>query len=114
MEDYATKLELKEATGIDTSNFTLKSNFTGLKTEKDKIDIEKLKTVPVDLSKLNNVVNNKVVKKTAYDKLVIKVNSINTTQPVLKTKYTAEKSDFKLAMEKKRFLILVDLLRNRL
>ena len=59
---YATKLELKEGTGIDTSNFALKSNLASLKIEADNIDVDKLKTVSVDLSKLSNVVNN-VVKK---------------------------------------------------
>ena len=87
LSNYVTKLELKEATGIDTSNFALKSNLASLKTEVDKIDVGKLKTVPVDLSKLSNVVNNKVVKKkTIYNKLVTKVNNIGTTDFVLKTK----------------------------
>ena len=44
----------------------------------DKIDVEKLKTVPVDLNKLSNVVNNEVIKKTVYDKLFAKVNNIDT------------------------------------
>ena len=44
-----------------------------LKTEVDKVDIDKLATVPVDLSKLGNVVKNDFVKKTVYDKLVAKV-----------------------------------------
>ena len=60
----ATNLELKEATGIDTSNFALKSYLASLKTEVDKIDVEKLKTVPVGLSKLSSVVKNEVVEKT--------------------------------------------------
>ena len=53
--NYATKLELKEATGIDTFNFALKSNLASLKVKIDKIGVDKLKTVPVDLSKLSNV-----------------------------------------------------------
>ena len=75
--NYAGKCDLKDATGIDTFNFSLKSNLASLKTEVDKIDAEKLKTVPVDLSKISNVVNNDVVKKTVYDKLVTKVNNID-------------------------------------
>ena len=63
LSNYATKTDLKEATGIDTSNFVIKSNLSSLKTGADKIDVDKLKTVPVDLSKLSNVVNNDVVKK---------------------------------------------------
>ena len=52
------------------SNFVLKSNLASLNAEVDKIDVEKLKTVHVDLSKLRNAVNNDLVKKTVYDKLV--------------------------------------------
>ena len=48
--------------------------------------MDKLKTVPVDLSKLNNVVNNEVIKKAVYDKLTAKVNNIDTGGFVLKTK----------------------------
>ena len=58
-----------------------------------KIDVEKLKTVSIDLSKLSNVVNNDVVKKITCDKLVAKVNNINTSGFVLKAKYTADKSE---------------------
>ena len=49
--------------------------------------------VPVDLSKLSDVVKNDVVKKTVYDKLVAKVNSIDTSGFVLKTKYDTDKSE---------------------
>ena len=70
MSGYPTKTELKSATGIDASKFELKSNLASLKTEVDKIDVDKLKTVPADLSKLSNLVNNEVVKKTVYNKLV--------------------------------------------
>ena len=58
-----------------------------LKTEVDKLDIDKLTTVPVDLSKLGNVVKNDVIKKTVYDKLVAKVNNIDTSGLVKKTDY---------------------------
>ena len=64
-----------------------------MKAEIDKVDVEKLKTVPVDLSKLRNEVNNDVAKKTVYDKLVAKVNNIDISGFVLKTKYNTEKSD---------------------
>ena len=53
----------------------------------------KLKTVSVDLSKLSNVVNKDVVEKTVYNKLVAKVNSIDTIGFVLKIKYDTDKSD---------------------
>ena len=73
MSNFATKTELKNATGIDASNFPLKSNLASLKTEIDKIDVEKLETIPVDLSKLSNAVNSEVVKKSVFDRLVAKV-----------------------------------------
>ena len=62
--NYATKTDLKNASHVDVSNFALKSNLTSLKTEVDKIDADKLKTVQVDLAKLSNVVKNDAVKKT--------------------------------------------------
>ena len=91
--NYATKADLKNATGIDTSKLALKSNLPSLKPKADKIDAGKLKTVPVDLSKLSNVVNNGAVKETVYDKLVTKVNNIDNRGFVLKTKYDTDKSD---------------------
>ena len=50
LSNYATKTDLKNVTHIDTSSFTLKTNLSSLKTEDDKLDIEKLVPVPVDLS----------------------------------------------------------------
>ena len=58
------------------------------------IDADKLKTFPVDLAKLSNVVKNDVVKKTEYNSLTTKVDSIDTTHFVLKTKYEKDGSDF--------------------
>ena len=55
-------------THVDTSSFALKTNLASLKTEVDKLDIDKLVPVPVDLSKLSVVVKNDVVKETMYDK----------------------------------------------
>ena len=62
----------QKQTNVDTSSFVSKSNLATLKTEVDKLDINKLVPVPVDLSKLSDVVKNDVVKKTAHDKLVAK------------------------------------------
>ena len=93
LSNYATKTDLKNAAGIDTSNFSLKSNLASLKTEVDKLDIDKLVPVPVDLSKLSDAVKIDVVKKTVYNKLVAKVNNINTSGFVLKTKYDTDKSE---------------------
>ena len=65
-----------------------------LKTEVDKLDIDKLVSVPADLSKLSNAVNNDVVKKTEYDKLVSKVNNIDigVGKFILKSDYDADKT----------------------
>ena len=83
--NYATKTDLQNMTHVDTSSFALKTNLANLKTEVDKLDIDKLAPVPVDLSKLSDVVKNDVVKKTVYDKLVAKVSNIDTSDFVLKT-----------------------------
>ena len=91
--NYATKIDLKNVTHIDTSGFALKTNLASLKTEVDKLDIDKLIPIPVDLSKLSDVVKNDVVKKTVYDKLVAKVNNIDTSDFVLKTKYQTDKTE---------------------
>ena len=63
LKNYATKTDLKNVTHVDASSFASKTSLPNLKTEVDKIDVEKLKTVPVDLAKLSNVVKNDVVKK---------------------------------------------------
>ena len=93
LSNYATKADIKNISHVDTSSFALKSNLASLKTEVDKLDIDKLVPVPVDLSNLIDRVKNDVVKKTAYDKLVAKVTSIGTSRFVLKTKYDTEKSE---------------------
>ena len=67
-------------------------NLACLKAEVYKLDIDKLAPGPVDLSKLSDVVENVVVKKTAYDKLVSKVNSIDTSNFVLKNNYDIDKT----------------------
>ena len=90
LSNYATKTDIKDISHVDTSSFALKTNLANLKTEVDKLDINKL--VP-DLSKLSNIVKNDVVKKTVYDKLVAKVNAIHTSDFVLKTKYDTDKEE---------------------
>ena len=64
--------------------------------------------VPIDLSKLSNVVKNDVVTKAVYDKLVEKVNNINTSGFVMKTKYDTDKSELE-----KKIPDTSDLLKNR-
>ena len=67
LSNYATKKDIKDITHIAASGFASKTNLAVLKTEVDKIDTDKLKTVPNDLAKLSNVVKNDVVKKTDYN-----------------------------------------------
>ena len=94
LSNYATKTDLKNVPHVDVSIFSLKSNLASLKTEVDKIDADKFKTVPVDLANLSNVVKNDVIKKTEYNKLATKVNNIDTTNFVSRTKYEKDRSDF--------------------
>ena len=93
LSDYATKTDLKNVSHVDVSSFALKSNLACLKTDVEKLGIDKLVPVPSDLAKLSNVVKNNVVKKTEYTQLVKKVNNIDTTGFVLKTTYDTDKSD---------------------
>ena len=79
MFNNATKLDLRNATGVDTSKLAAKSDLTSLKTKVDEIDLSKLENVFTDLSKLSSVVKNGVVKETMYDKLIAKVNTIDTS-----------------------------------
>ena len=92
LTNYGTKEDIEDITHVDTSNFALKTNLANLKTEVDKLDIDKLVPIPNDLSKLSNVVKNDVVTKTVYDKLVTKVNNIDTSDFVLKAKYIIDKT----------------------
>ena len=89
LSNLATKSDIKNISHVDTSRFALKTNLTNLKSEVDKLDIDKLKPVPTDLSKLSNVKN--VVKKADYNKLVTIVDNI-TGGFVLKTRYDRDKS----------------------
>ena len=95
MCNYATKPDLKNATGIDASKLASKYDLVTLKAEADKLDTEKLVPVFVDLSQLSEVVKYDAVKKTVYNKLNAKVNNIDTSQFVLKTKYDTDKLDLK-------------------
>ena len=94
LSNYATKTDLKNVSHVDVSSFALKPNLASLNTEVDKIDADKLKTVPVDLAKLSNVFKNDAIKKIEYDKLVAKVNGIDNTKFASRTKYEKDGSDF--------------------
>ena len=93
LSNYATKTDIKNISHVDTSSFALKTNLANLKTEVDKLDIDKLAPVLVNLSKLSDVVKNDVFKKTVYDKLAAKVNSIDTSDFFKKTKYQTDKTE---------------------
>ena len=93
LSNYASKADLKNATGIDAPKLAAKSDLVSLKAEVGKLDIGKLVHVPVNLSKLSDVVKNDVVKKTAYDKLLAKVSNIDTCGFALKTKYDKDKTE---------------------
>ena len=75
LSNYATKKDINDLTHVDVSSFTSKTISAALKTEVDKIDADKLKTVPVDLAKLSNVVKNEVVKKTDYNTKITNIES---------------------------------------
>ena len=110
LSNYATKTDLKNVAHVYVRSFALKSNLTNLKTEVDKLDIDKLSPVPNDLAKLSNVVRNDVVKKAVYDKLVAKVNNIDITGFVLKAAYDTDKSELekKISDADKKSLIKVN------
>ena len=86
LANYATKDDVKNITHVDVSSYATKTNLAALKSEVDKIDTDKLKTVPDNLAKLSNIVKNDVVKKTDYN---TKVTSIET-QIAGVTKNTAD------------------------
>ena len=111
LTNCATKTDLKNITHVEESSFASKTNLAALKTEVDKIDVDKLKTAPVDLAKLTNTVKNDVVKKTDYntevtsievqiagltkntvDNLadITKLKAIDTSSFVLKTKVASD------------------------
>ena len=90
LSNYATKDDVKNITHVDVSSYATKTNLAALKTEVDKIDTDKLKTVPNDLAKLSNVVKNNVVKKTTYNTLKNKIDAIDTSAFVTRTKFTTD------------------------
>ena len=82
LRNIATKDDLKDITHVDTSSYVLKTNLAALKTDTDK-----LKTVPDDLAKLSNVVKNDTVKRVDFSPLKTKVDNIDTSNFVLKSKF---------------------------
>ena len=96
LSNYATKKDIKDITHIDASGFASKTNLAALKTEVDKIDTDKLKTVPDDLAKLTNVVKNEIIKKTDF----------SADDYVKRTKFSADTNalDDKIDKVEKKFL----------
>ena len=111
LTNYTTKTDLRNITHVDVSSFASKTNLAALKTEVDKIDVDKLKTTPVDLAKLTNAVENDLVKKTDYNAKVTgiegqiagitkntidnladitKLKAVDTNSFVTKTKFSAD------------------------
>ena len=78
--NYATKDDVKNVTHVDVSSYATKTNLAALKTVVDKIDTDKLKIVPDDLAKLDNVVKNEVVQKTDF----------NADNYVMRTKFSTD------------------------
>ena len=109
LSNNATKTDLKNVSHADVSSFALKSNLPSLKTKVDKLDIDKLVPIPVDLRKLSDVVKNDVNKKTEYNKLVIKVDNTDTTNFVKKTnmKEMDQILKIKSVRKTKKYLMLV-------
>ena len=96
LSNYATKTDLKNVTHVDTSSFALKTNLNDLKTKVDKLDINKLKVAPNDLSKLAKEVQEDFAKRTDFNTLKTKVDGIDTAKFVSKTKYDTEVGNLKL------------------
>ena len=75
LSNYATKDDVKNITHIDVISYATKTNLAALKSEVDKIDVDKLKAKPTDLAKLSNIVKNDVVKKTDYNTKVTTIEN---------------------------------------
>ena len=74
LSNYTTKADIKNISHVDTSSFALKTNLANLKTKVDKLEINKLVPVPVDLSKLSDVVKNDV-KNNDYNAKIAKIEN---------------------------------------
>ena len=110
LTNYATKDDVKNITHVDVSSYASKTNLAALKTEVDKIDTDKLKTVPNDLAKLSNVVKNDVVKKTGYNTLKSKVDGTDVSKYVGRTKYETDGKAIydKIDVVEKKIPVLTD------
>ena len=75
LANYSTKKDLNNITHVDVSSFANKTNLAALKTEVDKIDADKLKTTPTDLTELTNAIENDVAKNTDYNAKVTSIEA---------------------------------------
>ena len=75
LSNYATKADIKNISHVDTSSFALKANLANLKTKLDKLDIDKLVPVPVDLSKLSDVLKKDVIEKADYNAKITEIEN---------------------------------------
>ena len=98
------KIWLKKTAVVDTSNVFKKTDLASLKSEFDRLDIDKLESTPVDLIKLTNEVKNQVVEKTVYDQLVKKVDAIQTRD---NTNLVKELTMTQILMKLKRKLLIM-------
>ena len=131
LTNYATNTDLKNITHVDVNSFASKTILAALKTEVDKIDVDKLKATPTDLARLSNVVKNDVVKKTDYNAKVTgiegqiagitkntidnladitKLKAVDTSNFVTRTKFSADTNalDNKIDGAEKKYQIQVD------
>ena len=105
LSNYTTKEDFKNATGVDTSKFARKVDLASLKSEIGKLDINKLETTPVDLSKLSDAVKSEVVKKTEYNKSVKELSAVqNADTSNLVKKITMTQKLLKL---KRKYIIMI-------
>ena len=74
LSNYATKTDIRNTSHVDTLKLALKSNLASLKTEVDKLGIDKLVPAPIYLSKSSDLVKNDVVEKTLYIKYKNMIN----------------------------------------
>ena len=101
-----TKSYFKNAAGIDASKYVEKADLLRLKIKTDKLDIGKLETTSADLSKLENVVKNEVVKETEYNELAKKINAIQTTDTSILINITGY--DTKVGVTEKKYLSMIN------
>ena len=114
LSTYTTKFDFKKVTGVDTPKFAKNADLHSLKPGVDGLDIDKLKTVPIYLSKFSNAVKKIFLRRLYMLNQVAKVNALESGGCVLKTQYNSDKSDLerKLMTLINKYLILKDSLKH--